>query len=196
MRRATTVVLATLLGLAITGNAWARHPHQRANYRSGLAVYGGVAVHDSSGEFTEPPFLGQTFDIDGSGLSLGLDYMFSVNRHFSVHVALQSSSQNADSDVLDVDTMGHGVFGLQARVWFRDFYIGAMGGRYSEVVSGDGSGDLSGGYGNGGSLLFGVETRQGFLVGAQFDRATVEYSDAEADVDGFRLHVGWRFRFY
>jgi len=173
-----------------------------AKNRSGFAHYGGLSAYSLKGEFTEGFFNGQNFEITGNGLSIGLDYKFALGDNFSAHVALMDSSQNADSDEINIDRMAHGLFGVQGRYWFNRFYIGGMVSSFGQILFKKADDTVAGSkdekvraVGPGASLLFGWEAENGILVGLQYDYAKLKYDDSEITAQGIRIHGGYRFHF-
>lgn len=71
-----------------------------------------------------------------SGLSIGLDYQFSLSDKFSINPFLMSSSETS-SNVSNV-SLGHGIVGAQLRYWNEDVFFGGHIANYSEVLNGGG----------------------------------------------------------
>lgn len=173
-----------LIGLAITfQSAWAK-PNQ------GLALYGGIASHTMSGTITG----GTSIEASSSGLSLGLDYQLPVTEDISINFFLLSSSESYSSTPsAGWSSSGHAIFGVQTRFWIDEYFVGGHLGSYTEVVT-DATGSFSsGGNGSGFGITGGWENANGLSITAQYDMATISYSDVEFDMTGIRVHVGWRF---
>ena len=130
-----------------------------------------------------------------SGLSIGMDYQFSLSNNFSISPFLMSSSETA-SNVSNNDAVGHGILGGQIRYWVGDVFIGAHLGRYSEaLIIGN---TLFSGAGGGTGLVAGWEAPDsGVYVMGQFDSANVTYptsSNANINFTALRLSLGYRWK--
>ncbi|MBI3993068.1 MAG: hypothetical protein HY342_07325 [Candidatus Lambdaproteobacteria bacterium] len=161
---------------------------------SGFAVFGGFASHNSSGKITKGALTGQTFSLSSSGLSIGGDYQFALSDAVSLNLLLASSSESVSSDELAVDTTGHGILGVEGRLWFNELFIGAHFGNYSEVLIESSSGlsvSLSG-FGTG--FIVGWESPEGLFLSGQVDQAALTAADAEADLSGVRVQIGYRWK--
>jgi len=167
-----------------------------AKPESGFGIYAGYASHSSKGEITEGAFQGLEYEVTSSGPSLGIDYQFALGDTFSLSIVWMSSAEPAKSDELIVDDAGHGMLGVQLKYWFGSTFAGVQAGNYSEILSSDEEGvsDIDG-TGTGYGVVLGWESDKGGLfVTAQADMAKIKYSDAESDLTGYRLHVGYRFK--
>ena len=179
-----------LVIMVLSSAAWARPANG-----FGLAI--GSASHDNTGKFTEGSLKGLDFDYTTSGLSLALDYQFKLNDAFSLNVFLQSSSETIDSNDLTATDAGHGIVGLQLRLWFDAIFIGGHVGNYTEVLTFEdalGEEQSISGTGSGYGAVVGLEGDGGLFLTGQMDFATIQYSDAETDLVGTRIHIGYRWR--
>lgn len=160
--------------------------------KNGFSVNAGLASHNMSGKFVAP-FTGPDLSYSSSGLSLGIDYQFALAKTFSLNPFLMTSGESGSGDLKSDTSVGHGILGLQLRYWLDDFFLGAHFARYSEVLTNNSASTSA--TGPGGGLAFGWEKPDGGLyVMAQFDKATVKYEDADVDINGFRLSVGYRWK--
>lgn len=180
---ARTLVVAT--ALAAAGAAIAEP-------KNGFGLNGGLASHGSDITF-DPSAGGGTAKGTSSGLSIGIDYQFAINPSFSVNPFLMSSGESSGGDWASDAKLGHGILGLQLRYWVGNVFIGGHVGSYSEVVSVNGTSTSANGAGVG--AVVGWEDPAGglYLMG-QIDSAKLDYSDAEVDLTGVRLSIGYRWK--
>lgn len=177
--------LALAFALAATGAA-------RAEPKNGFGLNGGLASHGSDVTFY-PAFGGGTAKGTSSGLSIGIDYQFAINPSFSINPFLMSSGESGGGDWASGATLGHGILGLQLRYWVGDAFIGGHVGSYSEVVSVNGTSTSANGTGVGAVIGWENPTGGLYLMG-QIDSAKLDYDDAEVDLTGVRLSVGYRWK--
>ena len=164
-----------------------------ARPESGFGLFGGFASHSADGTFTIPPFTGINFSYSSSGLSIGIDYQIAMGENISFSPFLVSSSEGTSGDLASGVDAGHGILGIQLRYWMEDLFLGGHFGNYSEVLSGGPGGDNSAsGFGFG--FIVGLEQESGLFFSGQYDTFTVNYSDADVDLTGIRLHIGYRWK--
>lgn len=122
-----------------------------------------------------------------SGLSLGLDYQFSLSDKLSISPFLMTSAES-NSNVSGT-TVGHGILGAQLRYWSGDIFFGGHLGAYSEVLT---SGGMSVSRNGGGAgLVTGWEKPDGGLyVMGQVDK----YSISNIKLSALRISVGYRWK--
>lgn len=166
---------------------------------SGLAVFAEYVSLSGDGEFTTAPIDGQEFALEGNDLGIGVDYKFSISPDWSVHIWTELSSGSADSDELRIDKSYHASLGVQARYWFNDLYLGLGTGAYYEKYDVDSISPYINNIsfrdiGPGISLLFGWESKSGWLAGLSYDKTFTDYSDAEIENDLIKIHAGYRWR--
>jgi len=155
--------------------------------RTGFGVDVGVASHIMDGTFKQ----GGNVSYSSLGLSLGIDYQIAVSEKFSINPFLMTSSEQGNGDVSG--SVGHGIFGLEGRYWFDSIFIGAHVASYSEVLSGSNN-DSTSANGTGFGLSAGWEDDHGGLfVMAQLDKTKLAYSDADVNMTGVRMSVGYRW---
>ena len=177
-----------LVIMAFTGAAW-------AGPEDGFGLAIGSASHDNTGKFTEGSFKGLEFDYTSSGLSLAIDYQFTLNDAFSLNILYQASSETVDSKDLSATDAGHGIVGLQLRLWFDALFVGGHVGSYSEVLTFEdalGEEQSISGSGTGYGAVVGIEGDGGLFLTGQVDFATIQYADAETDLMGTRIGYRWR----
>ena len=188
MKKAVWVFAVLLLFVYHASNA-------SASAKSGFGVNLGVASNSMTGTFTDPPRTDYSYS--SSGLSLGIDYQFALNEFFSINPFLMSSSEGVSGDLGSGIRAGHGIFGLQARYWINDLFVGAHIASYSEVLSSSSNSretSVSGG-GGGIGLVAGWESPVGGLfVMGQVDSAGIKYANSDNKLNGFRLSVGYRWK--
>ena len=167
-----------------------------ADPKSGFSVNAGLASHSMSIANAAP-----AFSYDSSGLSLGIDYQIALSKSFSLNPFLMTSGETVSgycsgglcaSPSTEV-TSGHGIIGLQLRYWINDIFVGGHITSYSEVLD-NGTSNVNAS-GPGAGLAVGWEKHDGGLyVMGQLDGATLKYSDADVDLSGVRLSVGYRWK--
>lgn len=184
----TTWVCAALLALllAVPGAS------ARAGAKSGFGVLLGAAHHTATGEFI-PPYSGAV-NYASTGLSLGLDYQVALGERFSINPFLQSSAEGTSGDLASGVTAGHGVLGLELRVWPSSLFLGAHAARYTEVLTSSGGTASISASGNGTGASLGWEGDNGLSIVLQADTFKLAYSDSNIDVNAVRVHVGYRWR--
>lgn len=162
--------------------------------KSGFGLYGGIASHSDSGTFNSTTFLsGQTFSYSSAGISVGLDYQIALGDMVSLNPFLQSSSEGTSGNLKPGVTAGHGVLGLELRLWLGNTFLGGHVASYSEVLLDSSGSNLNAtSSGAGGSL--GWEGDDGVMVVLQVDSFKLSYSDADVDVTAARVHVGYRWK--
>lgn len=162
----------------------------------GFSVFGGIASHSSNGEFTRGSPDGKSFSISSSGLSIGIDYQWPVAENVSVNVLFMGSNENASSKQVDIDSVGHGVYAVEGRYGFGDYFAGAHVGYYTEAVvssKGDTSTSINGaGYGYGFTAGW-AKPGRGPFVAVQYDHADIVYNNAKSTLVGTRLNAGYRW---
>ena len=139
---------------------------------------------------------GGSYNYSSAGLSLGIDYQMMVSPTVSFNPFLMSSSESATGAVTQGTSAGHGIFGLQLRYWLGDLFLGAHIADYSEVLINSSNNPTStSGSGFGEGLVFGWEpsNTKWYWMG-QFDSAKIKYSDANVNLSGFRLSIGYRWK--
>lgn len=161
---------------------------------NGWSLYGGLASHSTSGKFVQGFASRTSFEIESSGLSIGGDYQFEMNKNFSLNIIFMTSSESASSERLIIDTSSHQILGLQGRIWAKEVFFGAQIGRYSEIVSDSKSGSSVLLAGTGYGMVVGWEAKSGLFFSGQFDFAVVSSADAESNLAGLRIHVGFRWK--
>ena len=162
---------------------------------NGFGLYGGFASHSSDGVITAGAPTGTEFEFSSSGLSIGIDYQFALGDSFSISPFLVSSSESFTDETgifVENDGGSHGIIGVQFRLWFEDVFVGAHVGNYSEVIRFSTSDVTSDGPGFG--VIAGWEGERGLFFSAQYDQASLEASDADIDLTGIRLHIGYRWK--
>lgn len=176
--------LAVCIGLLIATMATVA----LAEPKQGFGLFGGTASHERSS--------GGTSLLGSSGLSIGVDYQIPISEFVSFNPFLESSAESVES--CDGCTAGHGILGLQLRVWLGDVFIGGHVGNYSEVITidtGFGTFDFTGS-GTGAGAVIGWEGSDGGLfLALQVDSATISYDfAADTDLTSTRLHIGYRWK--
>ncbi|MFA6015761.1 MAG: outer membrane beta-barrel protein [Gallionellaceae bacterium] len=163
--------------------------HAQAQNGFGLNI--GLASHSMEGTVAPSNF---PISYTSSGMSLGLDYQFAISDSFSVNPFLMSSSESVSGDLNSGTTTGHGIFGLQARYWIGDLFVGAHVASYSEVLlNSSNSARDTAGAGTGGGLVVGWEPSRWSVTG-QIDSPNLTYSDADIKLTGIRVNVGYRWK--
>jgi hypothetical protein len=163
----------------------------------GFAAYGGLSSQASSGKFTSGSSDGDTFQIKGSGISGGGDFQLPLSDNFSLNFILMSSSESASSSQVKVTNTGHGMLGVEGRLWFDTVFAGLHVANYSEVVLDNESGGskASSGAGLGLGVTAGWQKPDsGFFVMGQYDSANLTFSNAKAHLLGFRAQAGYRWK--
>ena len=158
--------------------------------KNGFGFNAGLASHDMQADMK---YGGGTLTYSSSGLSLGIDYQIALSDTLSLNPFFMTSGESASGDTASGTSAGHGILGLQLRYWMNDVFIGGHVASYSEVLS-DAIASTSAS-GSGFGLVAGWEQPKGGLfVMGQLDKATIAYSDADVDMTGFRLSVGYRWK--
>jgi hypothetical protein len=178
-------LIATLV-LFSAGSAWAEP-------KNGFGLFGGFASHSAEGTFL-PAFGGTSFSYSSSGLSGGVDYQFAISPSLSINPFLVSSAEGTSGDLLADTTAGHGIFGVGLRYWPGDVFFGAHVGSYSEALTGSGRSSTTSASGTGVGFSVGWESPDGLMMFGQYDTFSVSYSDADVDLTGLRLHIGYRWK--
>lgn len=184
MKKAWFVIVVAALIAA--GNAYAAP-------KNGFGVNIGASSQSMDGSL-KAQYGGYDVSYTSSGLSLGADYQIALSDTFSLNPFLMSSSENTSGDLKSGTTVGHGILGLQLRHWLDDFFIGGQIARYTEALVYDG-GSTTTGAGTGFGIAAGWEKADGGLfILCQLDKASLAYSDADVNLTGFRLSVGYRWK--
>lgn len=177
-----------LLGLSTSCTALADQP------ANGFGLFAGVSSHNMKREPALVP------DYSSSGLSLGIDYQFGVADSFSINPFLISAGERVSGGVSD-STAGHGILGVEGRFWFNpEFFLGAHIGSYTEVIQSNSSNVSTSASGGGAGLTFGWENSakgssfDGIFVALQLDKAKIRYDNADTELSGARLHIGYRWK--
>ncbi len=161
-----------------------------AKPQNGWGLYGGLATHRLDGKLWDSTPLSYT----STGLSIGVDYQYALSPEFSLNPFLVSSSESTSGDTASGVTAGHGILGLEGRYWFENnMFIGVHLGSYSEVLSNDWSVSSGNGFGFGMTVGWESPTDGLFLMG-QLDSCRISYSDANLDMTGVRLSIGYRWK--
>src|ERR1019366_9251931 len=139
---------------------------------------------------------GDAYSYSSTGISLGMDYQIAISPNVSINPFLMSSSESTTGDLVSGTTAGHAIMGLQLRYWINDIFVGGHIARYSEVLLNSANNPSStSGSGNGGGIVIGWEPcdSKGYLMG-QYDSAKINYSDANVNLTGIRISVGYRWK--
>ena len=139
---------------------------------------------------------GNSYNYSSAGLSLGIDYQMLVSPTVSFNPFLMTSSESATGAISQGTTAGHGIFGLQLRYWLGEIFIGAHIANYSEVlINSSNSASSTSGAGFGEGIAFGWEpANSNWYWMGQVDSAKIKYSDANVNLSGFRLSIGYRWK--
>ena len=182
--------LAKIFAVALVFSTTHALAEQPAN---GFGLFGGVASHSMAATMV---YGGQTLDSSSSGISIGIDYQIGLGDNFSINPFLMSSGEDTSGALQSGTTAGHGILGVQGRYWMQnEFFVGAHIGSYSEVLIPSAGGVSISANGTGAGLAAGWESKTtGLITSIQFDKATVSYVDADVDLTGFRLQVGYRWK--
>ncbi|MDH4247927.1 MAG: hypothetical protein OEW39_08925 [Deltaproteobacteria bacterium] len=181
---------ALIVALMVTGvalePAW--------GVEKGFGLYGGMASHSSKGTIN-PGYLGAglSFSYSSSGTSIGFDYQFPIGDSFSINPFLMSSSETGSGDLNPGTSVGHGIFGVEIRYWMSTVFLGFHVGNYSEVLINSQSSTSVGGAGTGFGATIGWDNGGGWFVSAQTDSASLIYADANVEMSGIRLQVGYHW---
>jgi hypothetical protein len=158
-----------------------------ASPRSGVSVRLGLAGHQ-----TESTLFPRTEEYKSLGAAFGLDYQWPLTPRFSLNPFFSFTIEGT-GDLPEEPAIHHSLLGLEGRFWFQDVYVGAhVGGMHQQIDADtydqDGSGVAFG-------LALGLETDEGTYYEARFVRGNNLdfWRSNEADVDGLRLNVGFRF---
>jgi len=173
--------------MLVSGHAEAESP------ANGFGLFGGVVRYSMTAKSIVD---GSSYDSSGVGVTLGLDYQFSLNDNISINPFAMSTSENPSGHLAgyNVDRVGHGILGVQGRYWMQDqIFIGADIGLYSEGYNI--RDDYTRASGDGYGLAVGWESKiSGLIASVRYDRATVGYSNVDVELSGIRLHVGYRWK--
>lgn len=162
-----------------------------AEAKNGFSVNAGLVNNNMNSTMIAT---GRTFSYSGTGMSLGLDYQVAISPNLSLNPFLMSSSESTSGALVSGTTAGHAILGLQLRYWADDVFFGAHLGRYTEALLNPNLPTVRAS-GNGAGIVAGWEQPDGGLyVMGQLDRATVQYTDANVKLSGFRLSVGYRWK--
>jgi len=157
--------------------------------RTGFGFNLGVASHNIDGTLTS----GMKYYYSSSGLSLGIDYQMAMTETISLSPFLMTSGENGGGDLVSGTTVGHGILGLEGRFWLDRVFIGGHAARYTEVLT-NSNGSSTSAAGIGVGLTAGWEDDHGGLfVMTQIDKAKLSYADADNNLTGFRLSIGYRW---
>lgn len=187
-----------LLGAALVLALCAGTAH--AEPKNGFSVNGGVVSSTTSQTYNTGLFAGQTLTYKGGGLSLGLDYQFAINEHFSINPFLMTSGESVSVNNVTFNNVSanHGILGVQFRYWPNGgAYVGGHIGSYSEQINYTFNNvtyhtNASGG---GVGLVAGWENPAGgFYVQGQLDSAKFGYSNANTKFTDARLSIGYRWK--
>lgn len=177
-----------LVALGASGTALAEQP------ANGFGLFAGVSSHKMKMEPAIVP------DYSSSGLSLGIDYQFGVADSFSINPFLISAGERVSGGISDT-TAGHGILGVEGRFWFNpEFFLGAHIGSYTEVLQSNASNVSTSASGGGAGLTLGWENSAkgssfgGVFVALQLDKAKIHYDNADTELSGARLHIGYRWK--
>ncbi len=180
-------VLGAALALALCAGTVHAEP------KNGFSVNGGLISSSTNVTITSGFFNGLTGSYSSSGLSLGLDYQFTLTESLSLNPFLMTSGESV-SQANNVSA-SHGILGVQLRYWIGDAFIGAHLASYSEVLKYNNLGISTNASGGGAGLAAGWENPNGGLyVLAQFDSAKLNYTNTNTKFADVRLSVGYRWK--
>lgn len=187
-----TISLASglVMSLGFSAQALAEQP------ANGFGLFAGVSSH----AMTPKPQIGTSADYSSSGLSLGIDYQFGLGESFSLNPFLMSAGERVSGGITD-STAGHGILGVEGRYWMNsEYFLGAHVGSYSEVLQSNSSNVSTSASGGGFGLTAGWENSArdsafgGIFVTLQVDKAKIRYDNADVELSGMRLQVGYRWK--
>lgn len=192
------IAIALSMSFIFTGNVW-------ADAKSGFGLnFGSVSNHMASTITVASPGLpvGTAKSYDSSGISIGIDYQIAFSPDFSLNPFLMSSGEDATGDVNSGTMAGHGIFGIQGRYWLGNWFFGAHVANYSEVLTQTTNttattttSTTTAAAGRGEGLVIGWEpsSSKWFLM-LQGDYAKIKFADADVDLTGARLSIGYRWK--
>lgn len=190
----TLTRVAGRLALFLSVGSFVAVPYSvEARPQSGFSIFGGTARHVTKDKG------GSLFNYTSEGVSAGFDYQFALGEYFSINLFVMSTEENfkgASFPEGSIDSGGHGIIGLQGRLWFGNYYLGAHAGSYNQRLSINGMerqtrGEFFNGYGLATGYRIG---ESGFYLGGQIDRANLLFAGfTEVQVTGARLHFGHRW---
>lgn len=167
--------------------------------KKGFSVFGGTISSSDETTFDDPRV--GTLTGTGSGLSIGIDYQIVLGSRFSLNPFVESSGETGSGDWANDVSLSHGIFGIQARLWFGAVFLEAHVGTYSTVASrtvtvgGQSTTVSESGAGGGSGFGLGWEaTDSGLYLAAQTDSASFAFTDGNDKLTQTRLHIGYRWK--